>query len=276
MEYASSQYTATAKPFVKWAGGKRSILPILLDRIPPQFTSYHEPFLGGGALFFMLQPPKAFLSDINLYLIIAYRAIQNHIEEVIAALADHKRKHTPQHYQEARKVLRKEQDPAKLAALFIYLNKTCYNGLYRVNQKGLFNVPIGKYEEPAILDESNLRACSSSLKTTDIFQSSFAQSTVSIPGHNEGRFYYLDPPYHETYSGYSESRFGEEGHRELASFCREIHKKGDYFMLSNSDTSLVRELYKGYTIETIQATRSISCQSQGRQQKNELIIRNYS
>jgi DNA adenine methylase len=276
MEYVSFQYTAAARPFVKWAGGKRSILPALLDRVPKQFTSYHEPFLGGGALFFALQPHKAYLSDINLYLIIVYRAIQNNIEEVITELMKHKQKHTPQHYQEARKALQKEQDPVKLAALFIYLNKTCYNGLYRVNKNGIFNVPIGKYEEPAVFNEKNLQACSSALRTTEIFQSPFTQSIVNISSSPKERFYYLDPPYHETYNGYSESEFGEKEHRELTSFCREIHKKGGYFMLSNSDTPLVRELYRGYTIETIQATRSISCQSQGRQSKNELIIRNYS
>ena len=261
----------TAKPFVKWVGGKRSIIQELLSRVPKEYTSYHEPFLGGGALFFALNPEKACLSDINFYLVITYRAVKDDVERLITNLKIHKKNHSLEYFQKARIRLSKEQDPTKVAALFIYINKTCYNGLYRVNKSGLFNVPMGKYTDPAIVDEDNLRACSKFLENTDIQQKTFAHITP-----NKGEFYYLDPPYHETYSGYDGSGFGDEEHAKLAEFCREIDKKGGYFMLSNSDTPFVRELYKGYNIEVVSASRFISCKANDRNKQNELLIRNYA
>lgn len=260
----------TARPFIKWVGGKRSILKELLDRVPENYTSYHELFLGGGALFFSLNPKKAYLSDINFYLIITYRAVRDDVDRLITNLKMHKRKHSLEYYQNARLQLGKEQDPVKVASLFIYINKTCYNGLYRVNKSGFFNVPMGKYTDPAILDEDNLRACSLFLKNADVFQHTFAHAKPA-----KGQFYYLDPPYHETYSGYDGSGFGDEEHEKLAQFCRDIDAKGGYFMLSNSDTPFVRKLYAGYNIEIVSASRFISCKANNRNKQNELIIRNY-
>jgi DNA adenine methylase len=169
-----------------------------------------------------------------------------------------------------RRRLSVETDSTKVASLFIYLNKTCFNGLYRVNRSGSFNVPMGDYATPPILDEANLRAASRCLQGAEIVQREFAQIKLVTDG-----FYYLDPPYHETYNGYSGKGFGEKEHVELADTCREIDEAGGHFMLSNSDTSLVRRLYKGYNIEEISASRSVSCKAHQRGKTNELLIRNY-
>jgi DNA adenine methylase len=262
--------TFTAHPFIKWVGGKRSIINELLQRIPKQYSSYHEPFLGGGALFFALSPEKVFLSDINFYLIVTYTAIRDRVEEVICNLKIHKKNHKLEYYQKARIKLGKEQEQSKIAALFIYLNKTCYNGLYRVNKSGLFNVPMGKYTDPAILDEDNLRACSKFLQNTIIKQHSFVHCHPQ-----KDQFYYLDPPYHETFSSYDGSGFKDKEHEKLAEFCNKINKKQGFFMLSNSDTPFVRGLYKGYNVEIVSASRFISCKANDRNKQNELIIRNY-
>jgi len=260
----------TARPFIKWVGGKRSIINKLLERVPETYELYCEPFIGGGALFFALNPVKAYISDINFYLAITYRAIRDDLNSVILNLEKHKKNHDLDYYRNARIELNKEQDHAKVAALFIYLNKTCYNGLYRVNKSGLYNVPMGKYNNPAILDKDNLKACSLFLKNTDIFQHDFSHLKP-----RKNCFYYLDPPYHETYSGYDGSGFGDKEHTKLAYFCKQIDKAGGYFMLSNSNTQFVRDLYKCYNVEIINASRFISCKANERNKKDELIIRNY-
>lgn len=263
--------TPNARPFVKWVGGKRSILPELLKRMPEEYGAYHEPFMGGGALYFALQPVEAYLSDINFHLVITYQAVRNDVDRLIRLLKIHEGKHCKEYYSQQRERLAKEKDPIKLASVFIYINKTCFNGLYRVNKSGGFNVPIGDYKNPAILDADNLRACSTLLKDASVTQHSFKQTEIY-----KDDFYYLDPPYHETYSGYSGGGFGETEHEALAEFCHKIHKKGGLFMLSNSDTPFVRKLYKGYTIETVSASRFVSCKAHQRGKENELIIRNYT
>lgn len=260
-----------ARPFLKWVGGKRSILPELLKRLPIEYDAYHEPFLGGGALFFALKPKEAFLYDINFYLVITFSAVRDNVDEVIKNLKVHAAKHDKEYYLKARTRLMREKDPAKLAALFIYINKTCFNGLYRVNKAGGFNVPMGDYKNPPILDESNLYACSDALKGAAISQQSFMHAKIY-----KDDFYYLDPPYHETYEGYASGGFGDDEHTKLAEFCRKIDKSGGYFMLSNSDTPFVRNLYRGYTIENVDASRSVSCKSHQRGKETELIIRNYT
>lgn len=260
-----------ARPFLKWVGGKRSIIPELLARMPDRYDTYHEPFLGGGALFFAVQPKKSFLSDVNFHLIITFRAVKEDVERVISQLKIHNRLHSKEYYLKAREKLFVEKDHTKIAALFIYLNKTCYNGLYRVNKLGKFNVPMGNYVAPPILDEENLRNCSLVLQSDDIVQQSFNQITPSKNG-----FYYLDPPYHKTFDGYGAGGFGDEEHKALAYFCHKIDAKGGKFMLSNSDTPFVRELYARYTIDEVMAARSVSCKANQRNKENELIIRNYS
>lgn len=260
----------TARPFLKWVGGKRSILPELLARMPETYDTYNEPFLGGGALFFSVKPQEASLSDINFHLILTFQRVRDDLDGVIRALKIHASRHSPEYYTRARERLFKEKDSTKLAALFIYLNKTCFNGLYRVNRSGQFNVPIGDYKNPPILDEPNLRACSAALQGVEIEQKPFTQ-IVPL----KGDFYYLDPPYHETYEGYSAHGFGDAEHTALAAFCKKINEKGGYFMLSNSDTPFVRKLYAGYTVEHVSAARSVSCKANTRGRENELLIRNY-
>jgi len=259
-----------AKPFLKWVGGKRSILNELLARIPKKYDTYHEPFLGGGALFFALKPKKAYLSDINFRLIIAFQAVRDDVEHLIALLKIHAVNHSKSYYLEMRERLSTEEDPTEIAGLFIYLNKTCFNGLYRVNQRGQFNVPMGDYKNPAIVDEENLLAVSASLKNTEIMQQDFSQIKPV-----KGGFYYIDPPYHTTYDGYDGKDFGDTEHIRLADFCRIIDKVGGYFMVSNSDTDLVRRIYKGYNINQVSSLRTISCKGYQRGKANELIIRNY-
>lgn len=262
--------SVSARPFVKWVGGKRSILPELIARMPKAYGSYHEPFIGGGALFFEAQPNKAFISDVNFHLIITYQVVRDQVEELIKALKVHAGKHDAEYFTASREKLHGEKDPVKLAALFIYINKTCFNGLYRVNKAGKFNVPIGSYKDPAILDADNLRNASQMLQGVDIQQRPFIQTPIIT-----GDFYYLDPPYHKTYDGYNGGGFGDEEHEKLAAMCRKIHAAGGFFMLSNSDTDFVRGLYKGFTIEDVMASRMVSCKGQQRGKENELIIRNY-
>lgn len=260
----------SAKPFLKWVGGKRSILPQLLERMPDEYDAYHEIFMGGGALYFAVQPKEAYLSDVNFLLVLTFKAVRDDVDNLIKQLKVHERLHNKEYYGKARTKLAKEKDPTKLAALFIYLNKTCFNGLYRVNRSGLFNVPMGDYKNPLIVDEENLKNCSKVLKETDIQQHSFDHAKIY-----KNDFYYIDPPYHETYSGYDGSGFGDKEHQKLAEFCRKIDEKGGFFMVSNSDTPFVRELYKGYNIEIVSASRMVSCKAHQRGKENELIIRNY-
>ncbi|MFH1357566.1 MAG: DNA adenine methylase [bacterium] len=263
--------TINAKPFLKWVGGKRSVLPKLLERLPDSYNSYFEPFAGGGALYFELQPATAYISDINFYLIITYKAVRDNVDELVKLLKAHEKKHDKEYFLKTRARLSTERDQIKIASIFIYLNKTCFNGLYRVNKKGGFNVPIGSYKNPNIVSEDNLRACSEVLQGATISQHSFEQVKIK-----KGAFYYIDPPYHQTYSQYDGSGFGDEEHTKLADFCHKIDKAGGFFMVSNSDTKLVRTLYKGYTIDEVQASRSVSCKAHQRGKEYELIIRNYT
>lgn len=258
------------RPFLKWVGGKRSILSELKARLPEAYDGYHEPFIGGGALFFSIQPKEAYISDANFHLILTYKAVRDDVAGVIRNLKIHERNHSKEYYLKSRTRMFKEKDTTKLAALLIYINKTCFNGLYRVNSKGAFNVPMGDYKNPQILDEANLKNCSIILQDAVIEHHGFEHEKIT-----KGDFYYLDPPYHETYEGYASAGFGDKEHQALAEFCRKIDQKGGLFMLSNSDTPFVRELYKGYTIEIVSASRMVSCKAHQRGKENELIIRNY-
>jgi DNA adenine methylase len=262
--------TVTARPFIKWVGGKRSILPALLARMPAEYDTYCEPFLGGTALFYAVNPERAYLSDVNFTLILTYTAVRDDLDGLITALKVLRAKHDKDSYLAARLKVAKEKDPTKLAALFIYLNKTCYNGLYRVNKSGAFNVPMGSYTDPAILDEENLRAASKELQMAEIKQHSFEHLPIRAKN-----FYYLDPPYHKTFSSYDGSGFGDADHVKLAEFCAKLHSAGCFFMLSNSDTPFIRGLYKNYNIEVVKAGRTISCKGNQRGKENELLIRNY-
>ena len=269
-EQAPEVQTLAARPFLKWVGGKRSVLPVLQERMPKTYGGYHELFLGGGALFFAAQPAKAYLSDVNFRLILTFQAVRDNPTGLIELLKEHTKAHSKTYFARARDLLSSETDATKIAALFIYLNKTCFNGLYRVNKTGLFNVPIGSYKEVSIFDEELIKADSKALQGVSIEMLPFSQHPIIRED-----FYYLDPPYHLSYALYDGSGFGEDAHRELAEYCKEIHDAKAYFMVSNSDTELVRTLYAGFKIEQISAWRTVSCKAKQRGRENELLIRNY-
>lgn len=262
--------TPSARPFLKWVGGKRSVLPELTARLPEKYETYCEPFLGGAALFFSVKPAKAYLSDVVFPLVLTYIAVRDDVERLIKQLYVHVANHNKAAYLEARIQLAKETDGTKIGALMIYLNKTCYNGLYRVNKSGGFNVPIGSYTTPTILDEQNLRWVSKALQGVEIKQHDFSQIPIQ-----KGNFYYLDPPYHKVYSSYDSSGFVDKNHQELADFCKTLDDAGCTFMVSNSNTPFVRSLYSHYNVEEVQAGRFVSCKGDGRGKETELIIRNY-
>jgi DNA adenine methylase len=258
------------RPFLKWVGGKRSILSELTKRLPAQYGTYREPFIGGGALYFATQPGRAYLADVNFHLICAYKAVRDDVDTLIELLHGYEEKHNKDNFLKARKRLSTEKDSTKIAALLIYLNKTCFNGLYRVNKAGEFNVPIGDYDDPSLFEEDVLRNDSKQLQGVTIQQHSFFHTPIARED-----FFYLDPPYHELYAQYSGGGFGEDEHKRLATFCQEIQTSGAFFMLSNSDTDFVRGLYRRFHIEEVSAARTVSCKAHQRGRKNELIIRNY-
>ena len=261
------------RPFIKWVGGKSTALPYLKKSayFDLQDYKYCEPFLGSGALFFSLQPKQATLCDINKNLILTYQSIQQHSDDVISELHDHRDHHAEAYYYKKRSEYNEATDPVKIAGLFIYLNKTCYNGLYRVNSKGEFNVPFGKHVSPTIFDEANIRNVASLLGNVQLHSRSFEETPVQADC-----FYYFDPPYFKTFDQYHKESFSLELHTRLASLCREIDKKGGKFMLTNSNTSEIRELYKYFASgQVVEVRKSVSCKPSGRVKEKELIITNY-
>ena len=266
-----------AQPFVKWAGGKRSAVEELVARFPPAFSSYWEPFVGGGALFFRIhdEVEEAYLSDSNLELMIAFEVVRSSPAELTVELERHARRHSKEYYYRirGRHGLR---DPVDLAARLIYLNKTCYNGLYRVNRKGEFNVPIGSYENPNIVDEDNIYLCSLALQRTTVKWLEFDAIEPTA-----GDLVYLDPPYHPVSSGsftsYTKLAFGDREQRRLRDFALELHSQGVHVMLSNSDTPLIRELYRDgvWSIDSILVPRNVNSKGAGRGAVDELVITNY-
>lgn len=239
--------------------------------MPVEYGSYREVFIGGGALFFRHRPKHAYLADVNFHLVLTYRAVRDDVERLIAHLRHYAGKHDKDFYKKTRKKLARETDPTKIGALLIYLNKTCYNGLYRVNQSGEFNVPMGSYDEPTIVDEENLWACSKALHGVDIIQHPFQQTPIV-----KGDFYFLDPPYHKAFSSFDSSGFRDADHERLAAFCKTLDEAGCHVMVSNSDTQFIRKLYEGFIIEKVKAGRWVSRNRDQRVKETELIIRNYS
>jgi len=267
------------RPFVKWAGGKSQLLEELLGRIPRGFVTYYEPFLGGGALLFALQPKKAVALDINAELINAYCVIKEDVEALIRSLRRHVYK--KEYYYKIREADRraeyKDWTPLERASRLIYLNKTCYNGLYRVNAKGFFNVPFGRYVNPTIVDAANLRACHAVLQQVDIRQGSFEQIEDEVTGDD---FIYFDPPYVPIsstayFTGYSSQGFDLKMHERLAALCRRLDKRSVRFMLSNSAAPLAKDLYRKFRIETVTAARALNSKGTRRGKIEEVIVRNY-
>lgn len=268
-----------ATPFVKWVGGKRSLMDTLLLKMPETFGDYYEPFVGGGALFFELagrkRLTKAHLSDTNLDLVFAYSVIKKDPTALIEALKVHANKHSDEYYYKVR-AKTSLTEPVDIAARFIYMNKTGYNGLYRVNSKGEFNVPVGRYKNPGIVQEENIWACHKVLKTADIQYHEFDTITPK-----RGDFVYFDPPYHPkdetSFTKYSKLDFTEQDQVRLRDFAVKLHKNGVKVMLSNSDTLFIKDLYKGsmFNIAIVQAPRFVNCKPNKRNPVNEVLITNY-
>ncbi|WP_029521108.1 DNA adenine methylase [Persephonella sp. IF05-L8] len=266
------------KPFVKWAGGKRQIIDILKREAPTEFNTYIEPFVGGGALLFELLPERAIINDINSELINAYKVIKDYPDQLIESLKLHK--NDKEYYYKVRALDPTKLSPVERASRFIYLNKTCFNGLYRENSKGQFNVPFGKYKNPKIVDEGNIKAVSEYLNTANIkiFNTDYKEICELA---DKGDFIYLDPPYHpisktSSFTKYTKYDFTQKDQEELAQIFRRLDKKGCYVMLSNSNTNFIRHLYKDYKIIEIHASRAINSNAEGRKKaKIEVLIKNF-
>lgn len=271
----SDSFRKYPKPFVKWAGGKGQILDELLARVPAQYNTYFEPFLGGGALFFSLLPRKAVLNDKNEELMNGYMVIQSQVEALIQSIKGHV--NSKKHYYKVREVDPVSLNPVERAARFIYLNKTCYNGLWRVNKEGKFNVPFGRYKNPLICDEENLRLVAAALKDVTLLCQDFE---CALESARAGDFVYFDPPYYPLsdtacFTMYVEAGFGPSEQERLARVFERLSRMGVFVMLSNSDTEYIRDLYRGFRIEVVQAPRAINCRKDRRGPVSELIIRNY-
>ena len=277
-------------PFVKWAGGKTQILSQLYALTPPEFDRYFEPFLGGGAMFFYLISDKnkrftAYLSDINSELINSYIAVKDNVEKLIKFLKRHEieYKKAPAEYYYKLRSKGKLADYTQRAARFIVLNRTCYNGLYRVNRNGKFNVPLGKYKNPVICNSSNLRNVSLALRHSKATIKVSDYKDILLENAKEGDFIYLDPPYDPVsstayFTKYTHSGFGDQDQKELADIFRELNDRNCKVLLSNSSTPLVKELYTDFAKHTMEVDvlRSINCKGSNRGGHKELLIRNYS
>nr|WP_290670392.1 DNA adenine methylase [Ardenticatena sp.] len=269
------------QPFLKWAGGKRQLLSVLMESIPEQFEVYHEPFLGGGALFFALfranKIKKAFLSDINCELIETYRAIRDIPNEVLSLLQEYP--HDEEFFYNLRALNPAQLSRAECAARMIYLNKTCYNGLYRVNKKGQFNVPFGRYRNPKYYDPENILAVSQSLQLAQIECASFE---VVLQQAQPGDFVYFDPPYiprntTSDFTSYTRHGFSLEDQKRLRNVCLELTKRNVCVLLSNSYTPLIFELFEnsGFEINIVYANRFINSNANERGKIKEVLLANY-
>jgi DNA adenine methylase len=268
-----------ARPFLKWAGGKKQLLPELLRRAPKTFGTYHEPFLGGGAFFFALRPERAALSDINWRLATTWSAVRNSLGAVSNLLVAHADRHSESYfYSQRKRQLVATSNPAELAAWMIYLNKTCFNGLYRVNNKGEFNTPFGKYKNPPICDHANLRACSSALGVAAISCAEFDTPDPRVPVM-KGDFVYFDPPYvpvkKDSFTTYTPGGFGAAEHTRLRDYALRLKSKGVYVLISNSGAELVGRLYSGnnWQVDEVRGRRSINSKGSGRGAVCEYLIR---
>lgn len=276
------------RPFVKWVGGKRQLAQQFRDmnlfppdEFDPNKSTYFEPFVGGGAMFFDLLPKKAVLSDLNKELVITYNVIKKDVENLILKLSSYKSKHNKEFYYKIR-----SQDTGKLSDLdivtrFIYLNKTCFNGLYRVNKSGQFNVPMNDSKNPLICDEDNLRKVSKSLKGIKVNNQDYKNVLKKA---KKGDFVYFDPPYYpvnrtSNFTSYTSESFLEKEQEELRDTFVELHNRGCFVMLSNSDTPFINNLYskidKKIKIKKVFAGRSINSKGSGRGKIKEVVVINY-
>ena len=270
------------KPFLKWAGGKRQLLDKIIPLLPDFFTDYHEPFLGGGSLYFHLQPTFSILSDLNEELINCYHHVKHNVENVIDVLDSWE--NTPEMFEKVRGMDRNSdwglvRDVVK-AARFIFLNRTCYNGLYRVNRNGQFNVPYGKYKSRKPVNYDLLRNCSKKLSSnpTILHCAGYNHRLPDTLDHSS--FVYFDPPYlplsnTSNFTSYTQFPFGQKEHTELSLYVKSLTEKGVKCMVSNCDHPFIRDLYKDFNIHTVEAKRNINCLASKRKSITELIITNY-
>jgi DNA adenine methylase len=264
-----------AKPFLKWVGGKTQLLTEILPNVPSDYDEYIEPFVGGGALFFALQPNKAKLNDVNEELINTYIQVRDNVRELLSSLQIHQDRHSEEYFYSTRAMSPSKMTDIQRAARFIYLNKTCFNGLHRVNKSGQFNVPIGSNTNPKIMDEDNLHACSLALENTELFTMDYQNF---IKKHsNKSSFIYLDPPYipiseYSNFDRYSKDKFKIGSQLDLALVYGELVDTGVNVLLSNSSSELARRLYSDFKIETVLASRSINKDASKRGKIEEIIV----
>ncbi|HVC58021.1 MAG TPA: DNA adenine methylase [Candidatus Acidoferrales bacterium] len=266
--------------FVKWAGGKRQLLEQFKPYFPKTVKRYFEPFVGGGAVALYIikhyKPKEVYLSDSNEELINTYKVIRDNVEELITHLKTYKEKHSKEFYYKIRAEDPKTLSDMSRAVRFIYLNKTCFNGLYRVNSKGGFNVPIGSYKNPAIVNDNELREIAQLLTKAKIAAGQFYDIQNRI---KKGDFAYFDPPYYpikkDSFTAYTKESFLEKEQKRLADLFKKLDIKGAKVMLSNSDSEIIKGLYRGYSIGVVKASRMINCDAKGRGKINEVVITNY-
>lgn len=269
-------------PVVKWVGGKRQLLDEIIPLLPKRITTYCEPFLGGGAVLFSIQPSKAIVNDLNVDLITVYEVIRDDVEALIESLKKHK--NTSEYFYTIRDM---DRDKASYQALskiekasrLIYLNKTCFNGLFRVNSSGEFNSPFGHYKNPNIVNEPILRAVSKYFNANNIvfYSEDFAETLSRV---RTGGFVYLDPPYDPvsdtaSFTGYNKGGFDRNEQIRLKHCCDELTRRGIKFLLSNSATEFIKELYQEYDITIVKAKRAINADASKRGAIEEVLIRNY-
>lgn len=271
-------------PFVKWVGGKRQLLPEIENRLPKNYNNYFEPFLGGGAVLFDLQPNKATVGDVNEILISTYNAIKNNEEELIKYLDKYANEYNASQEKKNYYLSNREKYNSKIesnlvdietCALFIFLNKTCFNGLYRVNAKGLFNVPFNNKENLVLYDKENLNNISNFLKNVKILNCDFEETCKKAKKND---FVFFDSPYapikDDSFESYTKEGFSLENHQRLAKLFRKLSDKGVYCMLTNHNTQLINNLYNGFNIDVVKVRRAIN--SDGANRKGEeVIITNY-
>lgn len=276
---AATEVVTAARPFLKWAGGKTKLLPEIMKRLPEKIGAYYEPFLGGGAVFFELVAAgrigKAFLSESNAELIRTYSGVSASTEAVVRRLWEHARNHNEKHFYEIRSLPPEDMNDSVVAARMIYLNRTCFNGLYRVNRAGKFNVPFGAYKNPMICDADNLRAVSRALRDhADLICCDFE---AAISSAKRGEVAYFDPPYMpisktSNFTAYGKMGFGPEEHERLRNVAEKLSARGVHVLISNSDCEFIRELYDGFLIEKVSAPRRINCKGGKRGDVRELLI----
>ena len=269
-------------PVVKWVGGKRQLLNELTPLFPKKINAYCEPFIGGGAVLFSKQPSNAYINDVNSDLINIYEVIRDNVEELITSLKKHKNE--SEYFYKIRDIDRNHKEFNKLsnierASRMLYLNKTCFNGLYRVNNAGEFNSPFGNYKNPNFVNEPTLRAVNKYFNEAIIYMFNDDYSVVLQKLPKES-FVYLDPPYDpisatSNFTGYTRGGFGREEQVRLREWCDELDNRGIKFMLSNSATDFIKEQYSAYNIKIVKARRAINSVASKRGDVDEVVVRNY-